>query len=301
MRTAYFELTEGEPSVFLATWDPRSPTADPYLTPRFPAACEITSHQRARSAQETFLVRCDGPIAGRSFGVDGLGPLVGEAVFRIAFRDGSSASQVLTPHSPTWTVPSAPLQVEVAFSYLGFGLQHILTGADHLLFLLALALCTTRFRELLVISGAFTVAHSVTLGATAMRVIEVSSAAAEVCIAWSLVLIALDIHPRDSPDRARWARPGAAGAFGLVHGFGFASALREVGLPPEDIPLALVSFNVGIELGQVLFLGPLAALARLTARRGQSARLGAAGAYAVGGMGAYWVIDRSWSLFGAHL
>ena len=299
MRTAYLELTEGADGVVLVTW--RTTLADATVHPRLPGRCTPTGDDAASSPNaRTFSVRCEDGLAGSAIGVDGLGPVLTEAVIRVLRPDGTVLSHVLTPSAPMWVLPAATSAIGVGLEYVRLGIEHILEGFDHLLFLLALVLYVRRPRTVLVTETCFTVSHSVTFSATALGWIHVSPAAAEAAIALSLVLVALDVGTNATVEDAAWQGPVIALVFGLVHGLGFAGALGAVGLPDGAVASALVGFGVGVEIGQIAFLGVvllgLWAIART--RPLLLPRVALAGSYVVGITGSYWLFERLRVCFG---
>jgi len=189
----------------------------------------------------------------------------------------------------------------VVRSYTELGVEHILTGFDHLLFVLALVLLVGRGKMLLWTVTAFTLGHSVTLALAVLEWILLPQAPIEIAIAFSIYVLAIEIVRKQQGkatlvNRAPWV---VAGLFGLLHGLGFAGALAEVGLPSHEIPLALFSFNVGIEVGQLLFVALVLvawALLRATPIR-WPARIIDVPAYAIGGLAVFWVFERTWALF----
>jgi hydrogenase/urease accessory protein HupE len=202
------------------------------------------------------------------------------------------------PSSPGFTVNASPGRFEVVRTYTLLGIEHILTGFDHLLFVLALIILVKGTRRLLWTVTAFTLAHSITLALATLGVIHVPGPPVEATIALSIVFVASEII-----QQAR-AREGLASrkpwlvafSFGLLHGLGFAGALAEVGLPQNAIPLALPFFNVGVEIGQLLLIGAVLAAAQLVktlvAGRVHQAVAATVPAYAIGGIASYWVIER---------
>jgi hydrogenase/urease accessory protein HupE len=186
----------------------------------------------------------------------------------------------------------------VASTYVSIGIGHILLGFDHLLFVLALVMIVKSTRRLLVTVTAFTVAHSITLSLATLGVLHGPGPPVEASIALSIVFVASEIiHQRQGREgltaRSPWV---VAFAFGLLHGLGFAGALAEVGLPENSIPLALLFFNIGVEVGQVLFIVAVLAtyrlLAKLLAGRFDLARLTPVPAYAIGALASYWLFER---------
>ncbi len=191
---------------------------------------------------------------------------------RLERLDGTTQVTRLTPSAPSFVVEAAPRALQVARTYLVLGVEHILGGIDHLLFVLALLILVKGTRRLIATVTAFTVAHSLTLAGATLGFVHVPGPPVEAAIALSIVFVAAEIiHSRQGnaglTERFPWV---VAFTFGLLHGFGFASALNEVGLPQAAIPVALLFFNVGVEIGQLLFIAAVfavIALARRIARR----------------------------------
>lgn len=219
----------------------------------------------------------------------------------IEWRDGSRTLRLISASAPTLTVYGGAgsglhALAPIVIDYTRLGVEHILTGFDHLCFVLALALLVRRRVQLLATITAFTLAHSLTLAATALGAIELASAPVEVMIALSIVLVCAEcLRPDDSlTRRAPWL---VAFTFGLLHGMGFASALLEIGLPERHLPSALFSFNLGVELGQLAVIGVAAALS-VPLRRRRWQRAGSRVlVYAMGSLAAYWVVERVLSMF----
>ena len=186
--------------------------------------------------------------------------------------DGTAQTVRLTPAEPGFTVVAAPGALEVARTYFALGVEHILAGVDHLLFVLGLLFLVGSWGRLIGTVTAFTVAHSLTLAAATLGLVYVPQKPVEAAIALSIAFVAADILRTDDARksltrRAPWI---VAFVFGLLHGLGFAGALSDVGLPEHAVPLALLFFNLGVELGQLLFIAcalPLAALGRRAALR----------------------------------
>jgi hydrogenase/urease accessory protein HupE len=248
-----------------------------------------------------FFLACAGGPVGRRFGVEGLGRSRTEALVRVALADGRRFQTVLRGGDAPFLVPERQPPLEVLGAYLGLGFRHILQGLDHLLFVLGLVLLVSGLRLLVWTVTAFTLGHSVTLSLAALGFVGLPQGPVEVAIAFSILVVAVELAGRD-PDRPTWLARFpwlVAGLFGLLHGLGFAGALREVGLPQEEIPLALFAFNGGIELGQLAFV--LAVLTVMALARSWLAAapawLARAPAYGIGSLAAYWCIERSAGLF----
>jgi hypothetical protein len=223
-----------------------------------------------------------------------------DALLRVHLADGRLAQAVLRGDAPLFTVPPRPGPLDVVYAYLALGLEHILTGPDHLLFVLGLVLLV-RGRQLLWTITAFTLGHSVTLSLAVLGFVHIPPRPVEALIAGSIFVVAVELTRQAQGGtpwmgRVPWAM---ACAVGLLHGLGFAGALAQVGLPAHDIPLALVSFNGGIEVGQLLFVGlVLAARAALGLSPVPWPRAAALiPAYAIGSLAAFWVLERVTALF----
>jgi len=270
--------------------------ADP--RPVLPGACSPAG-PRSSTIEETALVTrwtvdC-GPagLAGAAIAVEGLAAVRSDVLLRVTRADGATLRAVLRAEAPVYHLPRTQRPLDVAGGYLALGIEHLLTGADHLLFLLGLMLLVRERRRLLATVTAFTLGHSVTLSLAALGIMHIPSAPAEAAIAFSILVLAVELA-RDRPG-ALGRRPWAmAAGFGLLHGLGFAGALAEIGLPAREIPLALVSFNTGIELGQIVFLGAVAAILWITkpAARRFPAWSAAVPVYLIGTLAAYWFFER---------
>ena len=285
----------------------RQPNVQPVdapVRPLLPSRCVQVGRGEVRQGEPWSEARwrldCGGrSLVGERIGVEGLAQGQTDALLRIQLADGRLIQAVLRPDAPALTVPPGTSAVKVCRDYLLLGLEHILSGLDHLLFVLGLVLLV-RGRGLLWTITAFTLGHSVTLSLAVLGVVRIPPAPVEILIAASIFAVAVELTRQDAGRAAPpWRSPRAlAFGFGLLHGLGFAGALAQVGLPAGEIPLALVSFNSGIEVGQLLFVGTLL-LARTAFRARALPRLMApAGlpAYAIGALAAYWVLDRAWDL-----
>jgi hydrogenase/urease accessory protein HupE len=267
---------------------------------RFPQGTTQLSPPQGAFIENAYIERWQisrpGGLTGQILGIDGIVGGITDVIVRIERLDGTSQVERLLPQSPQFTVKAATGTTDVAWSYLVLGVEHILGGVDHLLFVLALLLIVRGGRRIFLTITAFTVAHSITLVSATMGWMNVPGPPVEAMIALSIVFVAAELvrGVRGKPGltaRAPWI---VAFSFGLLHGFGFAGALAEVGLPQKAVPLALLTFNVGVELGQLLFVA-FAFAARAALRRLPVAQQGwmtYATPYAIGGIAMYWVIER---------
>ncbi len=243
---------------------------------------------------------CPGGLEGGQIHIDGLDRTSTAVLVRFDFADGTSQAHRLTAADTTFTVPTQPGGFEVVRTYFPLGVEHILSGIDHLLFVLALLILVQGTRRIVATVTAFTLAHSLTLAGATLGFVNLPSPPVEAAIALSIAFVASEIiySRKGNPgltERYPWV---VAFTFGLLHGFGFAGALSEIGLPQNAIPLALLFFNVGVEAGQLLFVAAIflvIVLARQIARRidvPRPAWIWTVPPYAIGGMAAFWVIQR---------
>jgi len=303
MRTAYVEVVERSPGRALVTLGTQVPVTGVRLSAEAPCTLQAADD----TARGALLLDCpNGTVGGATLVFEGLGPILSEAVVWTVLADGTSSSTLVTHDRAACVLPTAGASAfGVARQYVGLGVRHILTGFDHLLFLLGLVVVLRRVRAVLLAETAFTLSHTLSFTAAALGWVHVSTGAVEACIALSLVLVALDAtRRRDArmpPSALRGA--GLAFAFGLVHGLGFAGGLAEIGLPTRAIPSALAGFAAGVELGQVAFLAlVLAAFALARRVRAASAErvLATVATYAVGAVGCFWLFERLRALFLTH-
>jgi hypothetical protein len=217
-------------------------------------------------------------------------------LLRLDLADGTKHAAILRPASPSFDIPARATRTQVAWSYTRMGVIHILEGIDHLLFLLALLLLVSGFWKLLKTITAFTLAHSVTLALATLGVVAVPPAPTEAVISLSIVFLAAEIvrkHQGESVLTARYPWV-VAFVFGLFHGLGFAGALSQVGVPQHEVPLALLMFNVGVEIGQVVFVtvvvSVLAVVRHIPVAKTRHAWKLAP--YALGSIAAFWTIER---------
>ncbi len=308
-----------------ARW--RTPAGRPAgraIHPVFPPSCrqEGTPHMEATPTRVGYRLdlTCNfASLVGRRIGIAGLEAAKTSVVVRIRLADGRRIERLLTADEPTFLVPAARPLWSVACDYTKLGIEHIASGRDHLLFVLALVLLTVfydgeasrgqsrrsirsgarRFptRRITAAVSAFTAGHSVTLSAAFLGYVRFPSRPIEVGIALSIAVLAAELAGPQSRDSLLRRRPWTgAFAFGLLHGFGFAGALSATGLPPQSVPFALASFNVGIEIGQLIFVALVLAVlgtARMfPARRLRLPALATASGYGIGIIAASWTLSR---------
>ncbi len=240
-------------------------------------------------------------LTGETLSIDGLASIPTDVLIRITLQDGSEHSTILRAGNMSYTIPERATRAEVAGSYWRMGTIHILEGADHLLFVLALLLIVTGVWPLLKAVTAFTVAHSITLVLATLDLVHMPSSPTEAIIALSIVFLAGEIiHKYQGKfgltERWPWL---IAFIFGLFHGLGFAGALFEIGVPQHEVPMALFMFNVGVETGQLLFIATVLSLMALFKRLPLTLPQGSwrLMPYSIGSIAAFWTIERVASIF----
>jgi hypothetical protein len=306
VRPGYLELRQSGTETWSVLWKvPAQGEMRLSVHPQFPEICAPVSEPTAFQVAGAFIERttmvCKGGLLGRAIGIAGLSATMTDVLVRAVRADGSVQVARLTPSSAAFVFEGTLGSLQVARAYTLLGIEHILGGIDHLLFVLGLLLIV-RNRWLLVKAiTAFTLAHSVTLGAATLGWVYVPQAPVEAVIALSILFLASELAKQHHGhagliEHCPWL---VAFTFGLLHGFGFAGALREVGLPENEIPLTLLTFNVGVEIGQLLFVGTV--LLGLAAMRQFFLRLPAwvhaTPAYGIGTMAAFWWLQRMTPLF----
>jgi len=302
-RPAYLEITETAPGRYDVLW--RTPVLSGMRLPvalKLPAVARDVTPPAVRelpdSLVERRVIEAAGGLAGARIEFVGLQATITDVLARVALLDGTRSTTLVRPSQPWLEITAAPGPLAVAGAYLVHGVEHILFGFDHLLFVLALVLIVPNRRVLFVTITAFTVAHSITLALATLGIVRVPGPPVEASIALSILLVAseiLHVQSGRASATARW--PWAvAFAFGLLHGFGFAGALADLGLPQGDIPLALFSFNVGVELGQLAFVAAALGVLAIARQIGMLARIRGhalrAAAYAIGCLAAFWMFER---------
>ena len=306
IRPAYLELKETAPGQFSVLW--RTPVM---AGMRLPVVLKLSDEMRdlkdpvvqelTDSLVERHWIQV-GPhgLAGKRIEFPGLQLTITDVLVRFEMLDGRKGATIVRPSQPWFESDAAPSKLRVAGAYLRLGIEHIWSGIDHLLFILGLMILVKGTRRLIATVTAFTVAHSITLASATLGFVRVPQQPVEACIALSIVFVASEIvHARQGwqgwTERWPWI---VAFTFGLLHGFGFAGALNAVGLPQTAIPVALLFFNVGVEIGQLLFIAAILgimALARWLSKRAaipQPAWAWRVAPYSIGGVAAFWMIQR---------
>lgn len=309
IRPAYLELKETAPGRFSVLW--RTPVMAGMRLPivlKLPDSARNLADPVVQELTESLVERRwievgSNGLAGKRIEFPGLQLTITDVLVRFEMLDGTKGATLVHPSAPWMEMAAAKTRSSVAGTYLRLGIEHIWSGVDHLLFVLALLLLVRGWRRVVATITAFTVAHSITLAAATLGFVHVPQSPVEATIALSIVFVAAEVV------NDRRGRPGLAArrpwviafAFGLLHGFGFATALNQVGLPHNAIPVALLFFNLGVEVGQLLFIATVAvagglALKALDTRHStfgtRFARAWHWPPYAIGGVAAFWLIQR---------
>ena len=307
VRPGLLELRETKPGVYSLFWKkPAGGEREIQIAPLVPPGCELSTADQQSPTPGAFVMRgvlrCEGGIQGKTLAVAGLESTVTDVIVRVEMLDGRRWTAIIHPSQPWVQIAASQTRMAVIGSFIVEGVRHILFGADHMLIVLGLLLIVKDRWMLLKTITAFTVAHSITLGIATLGYASAPVDPLNAAIALSILFLGPEIvrswrgetsfticHP--------WV---VAFAFGLLHGFGFASALTSAGLPRSDLPLALLSFNVGVEIGQVSFVALVLLLERsfriLEIRWPRWAE--ALPGYTVGSLGAYWTVQRVLILVG---
>lgn len=304
LRPGYLELTEKTPGTWTMVWKaPMRGGLTPQTQPVLPESCNIGG-QASRSVSGISLVTtspviCKGDISGKAIGLSNFEAAQTDVLVRVQPLGRPVQALRLTPAEPMVEIKARPDSWQVARTYFVTGVEHILFGYDHLLFVVSLVLLLSGFWTIAKAVTAFTVAHSITLIGTTLGFLGLPQRPVESVIALSILFLAVEIVKKrpDQPrlsERIPWV---VAFGFGLLHGFGFAGALNEIGLPESDVPTALLTFNLGVEAGQLVIVALSLAVLELL-RRFATALVHPAlrlAAYGIGSISAFWFIERTFA------
>jgi hypothetical protein len=247
-----------------------------------------------------WTTRCAGGLEGGEISIGGLDQTSTDVLVRFDFADGRVESRRLTPGDSSFTIPAIPNRFEVVRTYLALGFKHILEGIDHLMFVLALLILVKGMRRLIATVTAFTIAHSLTLVGATIGLVRIPGPPVEAAIALSIMFVASEImHSRSGDPGLTEKYPWVvAFIFGLLHGLGFAGALAQIGLPHSSIPIALLFFNLGVEIGQLFFIAcvySIIALGGVIIRRIRMPKIAWVSTvppYFIGSAAVFWTIQR---------
>jgi hydrogenase/urease accessory protein HupE len=301
IRPAYLEITEITPHHFRIFW--KQPTMGEYSLHLKPILGNWLLDSTAATAySDSYLIKQwdiqsgQESLNGQELSIEGLNKTMTDVLVVIHFMNGDEITRLLKPVSPGFEIQQAQHNTVPIGAYLQLGITHILFGVDHLLFVLGLLLLVKGTKRLIKTITAFTIAHSITLALATLHLVQVQQAAAEATIALSIVYLALElVRHYQGRDGLTYRYPWiVAFVFGLLHGFGFAGALAEVGLPSASIPIALFLFNVGVELGQLMFVTVALSVIWTFGKWGPKfprwTRVIAP--YFIGSLASFWLIER---------
>jgi len=305
-KPGYLQLTQLDHETYDVLW--KIPAIDESTTlkvkPQFPDGTEALTPVRSTFSRgitvQRWRIRVPEGLDGKAIVFSQLSETRIDVLARLVRLDGTVQLERILPVSPRFVAKPSPGSLEVIQTYTVLGIEHILTGFDHLLYVLGMLILVGGWRRIVVTMSAFTATHSLTLTAAALGWVHVPQPPVEACIALSILFVAREIvqaHRGRPGITARW--PWVVSfTFGLMHGFGFAGALAEVGLPQSSIPIALLFFNVGVEIGQLMFVGAVLAViaagwrAAQRLRLSQTAWLSRIAPYAIGGLASLWLVER---------
>ena len=271
------------------------------LSVSLPATCKDSSQRYARFLEsayvENYTITCTEGLVGETIIIEGLQNTKTDLLLRMEFLDKNSQTELLKASSNSYTVLASASKFEVVRTYTWLGITHILLGFDHLMFVFALLLLVNSLRKLLWTITAFTLAHSITLAGSSLGYLYLPQKPVEAMIALSILFLAVEIMhekkgKRGVTSRAPWL---IAFSFGLLHGFGFAGALAEIGLPQNALNLALIFFNVGVELGQLFFIAVVISIGFILHKLKQPVlleKLNVVVVYIIGTLSTFWLIER---------
>lgn len=304
LRPGYIEFSQRDAQNWTLIWKaPMRSGVTPATQPLLPKGCAVVGTPQRRMAPLAVIttsdVRCTQSPWGQAIGLSAFAASQTDVLVRVAPLGRLVQALRLTPDAPSAIIATKPGRWQVAQTYFITGIDHILFGYDHLLFVVSLVLLLSGLWTVAKAVTAFTIAHSITLIGTTMGFLGLPQRPVESVIALSILFLAVEIVKKrpDTPrlsERIPWV---VAFGFGLLHGFGFAGALREIGLPGGDVPTALLTFNLGVEAGQLAIVFATAALLALLRRFAAAyyPLLNRIAAYGIGTISAYWFIERTFA------
>lgn len=294
------EQVEGGFNIFWRT--PLNSVSSPQ--PVFPRSCELSSATitpEGTALEWRWKMKCDSGLAGEKISVTGLSASQTAALLRYQSLAGELFQRLLTSDEPSAKIPDSQSESGVLSQYFSLGIKHILIGIDHLFFVSGLLLLAANWRMLLKTVTAFTLGHSITLVLVSLKIIPQWPSLVEFSIAITILLLAIELSRKNQNKKTSLLRKyqwPVAAIFGLVHGLGFAGVLSELGLPETDLVAALIAFNIGIEIGQLMFVAGLAGGLFLAARYVAAwySKVRFSLVYGMGGIAVYWCLDRGVTL-----
>ena len=251
----------------------------------------LESFQESKYLSEKISLQCSDSIKGKDIFIKGLS-ILNDALVTIKFLDGERYEGLISVKDSKLTIPQE-LQV-FPTGYFMLGVEHLIGGPDHLLFVFGLLFIVFGWQNLIKTITAFTLAHSITLGLSVLEIVSLPSATIEALIALTIIYLALEIKDERNNKSTPWLM---AFGFGLLHGFGFAGALSEIGIANEQLLLSLLFFNIGIEIGQLIMIPLFLISIWLLQKVKFNFSVTKLSSYAIGGMGSFWLIERVLGIF----
>ncbi|PWK21048.1 HupE/UreJ family protein [Xanthomarina spongicola] len=301
IRPAFLQIIQNSDSSYDVFWKVPSlgdgvPKISPVFAPFFSVEVLEQPNQIPGSVIYSYRINSNKPLQGSIITIEGLNKTLIDALVSISYLNGEKVTLMLQPDKTSMIIPEKETLLNTIKTYLILGTEHILLGVDHLLFVLALLLITPGFRKLIKTITAFTIAHSITLSLSALGFVGLPGPPVEAVIALSIIFLAYEIikYYRGEESIAINHPWIIAFAFGLLHGFGFAGALTSIGLPQTTIPAALLFFNIGVELGQILFIVSAIAIIWLIKKSKISIPdwVKLVPVYGIGSIASFWLIER---------
>ena len=302
VRPGFIDLVEQTEQSIKVTWKSPIRAGVPLsVTPSFPKDCEDTSQQQKQisgsSVITSWVIHCEHGLAGQAVGFPGLESTLTDIILRYQPLLGEAQTHRAVPERPLVYISATPTRWSIVKTYFYLGVEHISSGIDHLLFVLALILLIHGNWQLVKAITAFTIAHSITLAVSTLGHFTLAQSPVESVIALSIVFLAneLALAQKNQPHHKRLSQQSPwmiTFCFGLLHGLGFAGALREIGLPQDETPLALLMFNLGVEAGQLIFVFAILMVLALAVKFVVRSRIEILGSYIIGATACFWLAQR---------
>ncbi len=300
IRPAYLQIIQTSETTYEVFWKvPSRGDAVPKIYPVFPPFFSVevlkNPNQLPGFVIYSYKISSNENLQGKVLTINGLNKTLIDVLVNIEYLDGQKATFMLQPDKYARVIPGKTSTLDVIKTYTKLGIEHILLGIDHLLFVLALIIITVGKWKIIKTITAFTLAHSITLSLAVLGYVNFPTAPVEAVIALSIVFLAIEIikiinGKQTLTSKKPWL---VAFTFGLLHGFGFAGALANIGLPNQDIPFALAFFNVGVEIGQIAFVLVMLLVIRiLSLKKGWPVLIKKIPAYVIGSLATFWMIER---------
>jgi len=300
IRPGFLQMQQVNDTTYNVYWKiPRLGDAIPKIYVNFPDAFSVTELKQPNPIPGFVLyvykMTSQARLNGQTITIDGLDKTLIDVLVNVNFLNGEKISFMIQPDNPSYIIPEKETLLGTIKTYLILGVEHILLGVDHLLFVLALLLITVGFKKIVKTVTAFTIAHSITLSLAALGFIGLPGPPVEAVIALSIVFLAVELIHYHKGEKTLTAKYPwvVAFIFGLLHGFGFAGALANIGLPQTTIPSALLFFNIGVELGQIIFIIAMLGVIRLlNFKKDWPLIIKKIPIYAIGSIASFWLIER---------